>query len=231
MLRFLAPLVVLLLLFVPLSAAAMGQSPPYAHQGAFAAYTAEGGFIPYFSGVIGNITYTVNGVYPNGSMLLHVFENITAGQDLPQTINTFNRTDRVSDPILFPAVLLSNLSTGRIFFQNVSSTFLANNTASVPAGLFNTMEFSGKGPNDTTYNFWFDRSTGLVVEESAGASAVELDSSNIAVPIGPPSGLNGEIPYEFVFVFAFAIGGGLYFWIRHHYGSAANKKRGAAGKT
>ncbi|MDG6981330.1 MAG: hypothetical protein JRN51_09515 [Nitrososphaerota archaeon] len=217
-------LVLFLLAIAPLAAVSNASTAPYAKSGAFASYTAEGGFIEYFQGVLGNITYNVLAVYPNGSMLLHVYENITAGQDLPQTIRTFNSTDSVSNPQDFPAVSLSNLSSGHIFFQNVSSTFVSNDTASVPAGLFDTMKFSGTGPNDTTYTFWFDRGTGLVVEESSGTSAVELESSNIAVPIGPPSGLNGEIPYELVFVLAFAIGGGLFFWMRHHYGSAAQKK-------
>lgn len=229
--RFVAIFFVLFLAAAPLVGVASSQGPPYARVGAAASYTAEGGFIAYFSGVLGNITYTVTSLFPNGTMLLHVYENITAGQDLPPFITTFNKTDSVSNPHVFPVVPLSNLSSGRIFFQNVSSSFLVNNTASVPAGVFNTMEFQGKGPNGTTYSFWFDRTTGLVVEENGGASVVELESTNVATPIGPPSGLNGEIPYELVFVIAFAVGGSLFLWIRHHYGrSAAKAKESNGGK-
>jgi hypothetical protein len=213
----------LALILLPLAATASSQPTSYASQGAFAAYTGEGGFVAFNSGAVENITYTVTDVYSNGSMLLHVYQNITAGVDLPQTIQNYSRLVQVANPTPLPVVPIANLSTGHIFFQNISSSFIANNTASVPAGIFNTMEFSGKDQNNTVYNFWFDRNTGLLVEEYEGVNALELYSSNIATPVGPPSGLNGEVPYELVFVAAFAIGGGMFIWIRHHYGKAALK--------
>jgi hypothetical protein len=191
--------------------------PAYAKDGAFASYTAQGGFIPYFSGVAGNITYTVASLFSNGSMFLHIFENITAGTDLSPFITTINTTDSIANPKIFPAVSVSNLSSHKIFFQKVSSSFLQNSTVSVPAGQFNAMEFTGTGPNDTTYAFWFDGKTGLVVEENAGTSAVELDSSSFATASSPPNNYGTEVPYELVFVFAFVIGGGSFLWLRHHY--------------
>lgn len=213
-------------LAAPLTEAA---SPPFAREGAFASYTTEGGFIPYFSGVSGNITYTVVGVYPNGSMLLRIFENITAGTDLPPILTTLNATDRIQNPRVFPSVPLANLTSGRVFFQNVSASYLQNATVSVPAGQFNTMEFTGQGANDTTTHFWFEAATGLVVEENAGTSAVELDSSNIATPIAPSDLYATEVPYLLVFVSAFAIGGGSFLWLRHHYTKSAAKDRGQSG--
>ena len=210
--------------------AAPANTPPYAVAGALASYTAQGGFIPYFSGVVGNITYTVTSVFGNGSMAVKIFENITAGTDLNPFIATLNRTDRVSNPSIFPAVPISNLSSGHILFQKVEASFLQNNTGSVPAGPFLTMEFTGVGPNDTAVHFWFDRGTGLMVEESSGTSAVELDSTNIATPSGPPAGINGELAYELVFVLAFVVGGGAFLLLRHYYTRSAQAKKEAARK-
>ncbi|MDG6909474.1 MAG: hypothetical protein JRN57_01090 [Nitrososphaerota archaeon] len=223
-----AAVAVLLLFATQLASAAAAASPPYAVEGAFASYTAQGGFIAYFSGVVGNITYTVTSIFGNGSMRLHIFENITAGTDLNPFISTMNITDNIVNPVNFPAVSLASLSSGHIAFQNVSATFLHNNTASVPAGTFSTMEFTGTDVNGTTVNFWFDRATGLMVEESAGTSVVELASSNIAIPSGPPSGFNGEVAYELVFVIAFAVGGSAFLSMRYYYTKSAKAKRDAA---
>ena len=208
-----------------MSSAASASTPSYAAQGAFASYTLQGGFIPYFSGVAGNITYTVSDIYANGSMLLHVFENITAGTDLNPFITTLNITDSIQAPKTFPAVPISNLSSRHVEFQNTSATFLQNSTVAVPAGSFTTMEFSGIGPNGTTVHFWFDGITGLMVEENSGTSAVELESSNIAVPTGPSGLIGGELSYELVFIGAFALGGGGFLYLRHHYTSIAQKKK------
>jgi hypothetical protein len=197
-------------------------APAFSQVGKFATYTAEGGFIAYFSGVSGNITYTVARVNDNGSMLLHIFENITAGTDLPPFIQNFNVTDSIGNPRTFPAVSPSNLSSLHVFFQNVSATFAGNATVSVPAGQFHTMQFTGK-VNDTTANFWFEATTGLLIEENAGTSAVQLDSSNIVAAFAPPDLASTEIPYELVFVLAFAIGGAAFFYLRHHYTSAASR--------
>jgi hypothetical protein len=221
---------VLLLILAQSALAAAPPAPPYAVTGAFASYTAEGGFIPYFSGVEGNITYTVAAVFGNGTMGLRVFENITAGTDLNPFIVTRNLTDSVDAPRTFPAVPLSNLSSGRIRFQDVSASFLQNNTVSVPAGTFLTMEFTGVDANGTAVRFWFDGATGLMIEENAGTSVVELDSSNIATPTGPPAGFNGELAYELVFVVAFAAGGGAFLYMRHHYTKSAQAKMEAAKK-
>lgn len=212
------------------SGAAHSATPLYGTPGAYASYTAEGGFIPYFSGVEGNITYTVVSVFQNGSMALHIFENITAGTDLNPFITTLNVTDRLDSPRTFPAVAMSNLSSGHIVFQNVSATFVQNTTASVPAGTFLAMEFGGTGVNGTAVNFWFDRSTGLMVEENEGTSAVELHSSNIATPSSPPAGINGEAAYELVFVLAFVIGGGAFLYLRHHYTASAKTIPTASSK-
>jgi hypothetical protein len=215
------------LLVVHAATPAVAASPAYGVAGAYASYTAEGGFIPFFSGVVGNITYTVASVFANGSMALHIFENITAGTDLNPFITTINLTDSISDPRTFPAVPLSALSSGRIEFQNYSATFTGNNTASVPAGTFLTMEFTGEGGNKTAVHFWFDRGTGLMVEEESGTSVVELESTNIATPTGAPGGFSGEVAYELVFVGAFALGGGAFLYMRHHYTrSALAEKRG-----
>lgn len=205
-------------------AQAFAVSPPYAVTGAFASYTAEGGFIPYFAGVEGNITYTVTSIFENGSMGVHVFVNITAGSELNPFVTTYNVTDITSAPVTFPAVPLAGLASGHVEFENVSASFLKNDTIFVPAGTFTTMEFQGVGANNTSTKLWFDPLTGLMIEGSSGTSAMQLDSSNIAVPTAPPSGLSGEIPYELTFVLAFTIGGVLFWYIRHHYTSAAAKK-------
>lgn len=229
--RFLYALVLgaLLLLAVHPSSAAAAGPPSYAVSGAFASYTAEGGFIPFFSGVEGNITYTVTSVYGNGSMALRIFENITAGTDLNPFITTLNVTDSVGSPATFPAVPISTLSSGHIEYQNVSADFAQNNTASVPAGTFLTMEFTGTDSNGTPVHFWFDRTTGLMVEENSGTSAVQLESTNIATPSGTSGGLNGEVAYELVFVFAFAVGGGAFLYMRHYYEKSARAKKDASG--
>lgn len=223
-LRILGFLACLVLLASVLALPALASPPPYATEGAFASYTAEGGFIPYFSGVEGNITYTVAHVFPNNSMSLRIFENITAGTDLNPFITLLNVTDSVSHPKIFPAVPVANLTTMHIEFQNVSATFLGNSTASVPAGSFRAMEFQGRGANDTTVSFWFDGATGLMVEENSGTSAVELESSNIATPSGPAGFLDSVLPYELVFVAAFVIGGSVFLYMRHHYTRQAAKK-------
>lgn len=216
--------IVLALLVLEASSPAFLASQAYASAGAFASYTAEGGFIPYFAGVQGNITYSVESVFSNGTMAIRVFVNITAGAELNPKVGYFNFTDSVGSPRTFPAVPPSALATNRIEFQNVSATFLKNQTLSVPAGTFNTMEFQGIGANNTATNFWFDPGTGLMIQEGSGTSAIELDSSNIAVPMGPPAGFGGEVPYELTFVIAFAVGGVLFLYIRYHYTRQAAKK-------
>lgn len=218
------------LLMVQVSAVSLAYNPSYGVVGSFASYTAEGGFIPYFSGVEGNITYTVAAIFGNGSMGLRIFENITAGTDLNPFVVTLNVTDSLANPRTFPAVPLSNLTSGHIRFQNVSAAFAQNNTASVPAGTFLTMEFNGVDANGTAIHFWFDRATGLMVEENAGTSVVELDSSNIATPTGPPGGFNGELAYELVFVIAFGLGGSAFLYMRYHYTKSAQARKTAAGK-
>lgn len=199
-------------------------APPYAVAGAFASYTAQGGFIAYFSGVEGNLTYTITSVFGNGSMKVELFENITAGSDLNPQVNTSTLIDSVQNPKSFPAVPLANMSTLHLVFQSVRADFVQNSTVSVPAGVFDTAKFTGKDSNGTAYTFWFDRATGLMIEESAGTSVMELDSSNIAVPIGTAGFYSSEVPYEMVFVAAFVIGGGLFLYMRHHYTSAASKE-------
>ena len=220
--------VALLILTVQSSAAAASAPPPYAVGGAFASYTAEGGFIPFFSGVEGNITYTVLSVLGNGSMALRIFENITAGTDLNPYVTTINVTDSVGDPSTFPAVPVSTLATGHIDYQNVSASFAQNDTSSVPAGTFSTFEFTGRDSNGTSVHFWFDRSTGLMVEENSGTSAVQLESTNIATPVGQAGGFNGEAAYELVFVLAFVVGGGGFLYMRRHYERSAQAKKDAA---
>lgn len=214
-------LIALVILQSPLQAAA---SSPFAVVGAYASYTGEGGFIPYFSGVEGNITYSVSSVFDNGSMAVHVFVNITAGTDLNPFINETTVIDSVQAPKVFPAVSPAVLSTLHVTFQNVSASFSKNSTVSVPAGLFDTSKFVGKDANGTSVSFWFDRTTGLMIEESSGTSAVELKSSNIATPVGTPSFFNSEAPFELVFVVAFAVGGVLFLYLRHHYTSAASRE-------
>lgn len=204
----------LVLTFCFLPAQAQGQR--YASVGSYASYTAEGGFIPFFSGVSGNITYTVTNIYGNGSMRLQVFENITAGTDLQPFIVTLNITDSVSHPMNFPAVPPSDLSTGKIFFQNTSASFYQNGTIAVPAGQFKAMEFQGHNVNGTV-DFWFDGATGLALEMDAGAQALQLESSNIATPASVPGAVSAEASYLIVFGSAFLIGGGSFLWLRHHY--------------
>jgi hypothetical protein len=219
--------VLFLVLVGPSLPAVHPASLAYAKAGAYASYTAEGGFIPFFSGVSGNITYTVKDVFSNGSMALSVFENITAGTDLPPFITTLNITDSAQYPRNFPAVPPSSLATGLISFQNTTATFYTNATISVPAGTFEAMGFEGTN-NGTTAHFWFDSSTGLAVEMDSGASALQLDSSNIATPAGPPASASGELAYVLVFVVAFVLGGGSYLWVRHHYGGGTAKGSGKA---
>jgi hypothetical protein len=229
-LRLVPAIAVMLLTILAVSMVAgpsVAKAPVFAQVGTFATYTAEGGFIAYFSGVSGNITYSVANVYDNGTMLLRIFENITAGTDLPPFITTLNITDSTQNPTTFPAVSTSNLSSLQVFFQNVSASFVGNETVSVPAGQFHTMEFTGQ-TNETTANFWFEGTTGLLIEENAGTSAIQLESSNLVTPFAPPDLVSTEVPYELVFVLAFAIGGAAFFYLRHHYTKAASKA--AAGK-
>jgi hypothetical protein len=210
--------------------AASASFPAYASEGAQATYTAEGGFIPFFSGVSGNITYSVAKIYSNGSMLLHVYENITAGTDLPPFITVLNITDSVQNPRTFPAVPLSNLSSSHITFQNTSANFVQNTTTTVPAGRFDTFEFAGTSVNGTAVQFWFDRSTGLVVEMSSGTSVMELDSSNFAPPSSPLTVFDTVVPFLLIFVLAWVVGGGSFLWLRHHYRKPVPQGKGSEGQ-
>lgn len=194
--------------------------PPYATVGAQAFYSGNGGFIPFLSGVSGNISYYVSDVYSsNNSMRIFVNENISLGTEAgvnTSTIST-NLTDSIFAPRTFPAVPPANLTSGELTFENTLCKFVGNAFHTVPAGTFNASEFQGESSNGTVLEFWFDRNSGLAIEMVQAGSYIQLVDSNVAVPVQSQTQLSAELPFILVFVVSWAGAGALFYWIRRHY--------------
>ena len=212
------------LIFVPgvfplASATSPAPFPAYASVGAFANYTGSGGFIAFLSGVSGNLTYYVNSVYSNGTMLVNIKGNLSLGTEvgIPTSQVSENLTDSVFNPRILPAIPPQNLTAEKIIFQNITCSFEKNSAISVPAGTFNATEFQGTGANGSVLDFWFDRSSGLAVQMAGSGAEFQLLNSNIAVPIGFES--NNSIGTQIIVVFIGGwVGAGLLFYsVRRYY--------------
>ncbi len=204
---------------------ASSAEPTYATPNAFADYQIEGGFVPFFDGVNATFDYNVTAVYGNGSMNVYLVENISQGTEVPTTGNVSVFLDSVVSPIIFPAVSASALGTNRLIFDNVSCTFVRNFNETVPAGTFNTEEYSGTDSNGTQLHFYIDRASGLAVEMDGGGALEQLTQSNIATPISVPSGTASSIPYVEVFAFGWVLAAIGFLTVRRHY----NKKAARLG--
>ncbi len=192
-------LVTILLISTTCLGVAADTTVPFAVQGAYATFVAEGGFIPFFSGVNGTISYVVTSVYTNGTMHVTVSTNMSQGEEVPETFQVFNYTDSISHPKVFPAIPTSQLASAQVLFENVTCSYVKSANISVPAGSFSTVEYSGKDANGSQYYFWFDRSTGLAIQMAGGAGAYQLQASNVATPMSIPSGLSTSFPFITVF--------------------------------
>jgi hypothetical protein len=162
--------------------------PSYARAGAVATYSEFGGFVAFFGGVYGNVSFAITDVYQNGSMGVRVEANLSQSGEAPPQVFDMNITDSVESPRQFPAVPPENLTGAKLFFEDTAMTFVANQSVSVPAGTFETVEFTGRSPDGNVSDFWFDRTSGLAIQVEKGGAALQLLSSNIAVAAGgmPP---------------------------------------------
>lgn len=200
--------------------------PSYAKAGSYAYYDTIGGFIPFFDGVSGNISYRVTNVFNNGSMAVTLSANMTQGNEVPESQVVYNFTESISAPKIFPAVPVSDFSKSSFAFENTTCTLVKNGTATVPAGKFDTLEYSGV--NGTSYKvlYWFDRNTGLVIQMAGSGAAMELVSSNIATPIAQPQGLSVTLPYILVFVVTWVVAAAAYLGLKRYYDSKSKKPVG-----
>ena len=187
--------VVYMLILAPSSYGASASSAVFAVQGAYATYAAEGGFIPFFSGVNGTVSYLITAVYPNGTMHVSVSANMSQGNEVPETFQVFNYTDSISSPKVFPVLPAGLLGSRQIRFQNVTCNYVKSTNITVPAGSFATIEYLGKDANGSQDYFWFDQVTGLAVQMAGGAGAFQLQGSNVATPTSIPSGLSTSFPF------------------------------------
>ncbi|MHB1908716.1 MAG: hypothetical protein ACYCQJ_07565 [Nitrososphaerales archaeon] len=201
------------------SSYAQAEQPVYAKPGSFVYYVIQGAFIAFFDGVTGNISYTVKSVFPNGSMALQVSANVSSGTEVPESYQLLNYTDSVNEPRTFPAVPVANLSDSSIFFQNITANFVRDQNISLDPGEFNTAMYQGVDKNGTSYQFWFDRSTGIAVQmASNNGAAMQLESSNVVTPFAASSPTSIDVPFYEAFgvaavVSAFAFGG-LYWYYK-----------------
>jgi hypothetical protein len=207
--KFLFVLIPLLLIvsgiaFLPVTA--QSSTPRYAVAGANAMYQVLGGMIPFFDGVNGTIEYTVSSVFSNGSMAFSISGNVSQGNEVPVSNFSYGYVDSYVLPKIFPAINPSMLTQSSFHFENVSCTFSRNDSVTVPAGSFNTMEYTGPNVNGTTTYYWFDPTTGLVIQMAAGGGVFQLQSSNIATPYSTPTGLATSLPFLEVFGGAFGLG-------------------------
>jgi hypothetical protein len=202
---------------VPPGASLSAGYPAYARQGANALYSEFGGFVPFFGGVFGNVSFTVMAVFSNGTMEIIVQANVSqSGEGPPQFLNT-SFLDSVYSPTQFPALPAENLSEASFVFEHTSVHFIKEAVVSVPAGNFNTTEYSGTSPDGNLTYYWFDRPTGLIVEVSKAGAAIQLRSSNVALPIGSPSALEAYLPYiALIAVLWGGIGAAYLILIRHN---------------
>src|SRR5579875_2917257 len=216
MIFVLALLVLNIFVTLPYRSSFSSSQPSYARPGSYATYTVLGGFIPFFDGVSGNVSYLVTNVFNNGSMIVRVDANVSEGSEVPTSYSSFNVTDNIFSPRALPIVPLANLSASTLEFENVTCSFVQNTQVTVPAGKFSTVEFRGSGQNGTVY-FWFDQTTGLAVEMSGYAGAFELSSSNIALPAGTPSSFGSTLPYYLVFGGVWTFSAVLFLGVRRYY--------------
>jgi len=216
-------LILAILLSSPLNITAESQStlPQYAVAGAFVSYTAIGGFIPFFGGVSGQATYTVTQIFTNGSMLVMLNETISQGEVGSQSNVTSSKyfLDDAYSPSIFPALPSSMLGQYQLTVQGVVCNLTGKASITVPAGTFETYEYIGRDANGTIQYYWFDSTSGVVVEMSSGISAMQMTNSNIAFPASQPAGQSFELPYVAVVLLAWIFMGGLFLWIRRHYSS------------
>lgn len=199
-------------MLLPPGSGSVPTSPPYARAGAFATYSTYGGFVAYFGGVYGNVTYSVTKVYGNGSMGIRVQAMVSqSGEAAPQSLD-LNYTDSVDSPRQFPAIPPANLSKLQFEYQGTLAKYSWKGVIEVPGGRFNTTEYIGTAPSGNLTFFWFDRSTGLAIQVSKGGSAMQLAASNVATP---------EAGQSFLGTYAGAIGliavlwvvGGAFFYL------------------
>jgi hypothetical protein len=211
-------------LFTPFFLTSHAQiSPSYAKPGAYALYDVVGGSVAFFTGVQGNISYTVKNVFSNGSMLVRLSLNVTEGDEIAPTYNTYNYTDSILRPKIFPVVPLANLSSHDVTFQNVSCTYVTSQQITVNNLVFQTFEYQGVS-NQSTVSFWFDNATGLAIEEASSAgSQISLVSTNVATPIRTVDPINASLPIYIVFVAIFAGTGLGYYEINRYYAKRARK--------
>jgi hypothetical protein len=198
---------------------ATSSSPPYATVGAFANYTGDGGFIPFLSGVSGNLSYLVTNVLSNGSMSLLVTGNLSMGTEvgIPTSNVSLSLMDSIETPTYFPAIPPQALLSHQIIFQNITCNFVKNDVVTVPAGTFDSVEYQGTGANNSILDFWFDNQTGLALQMSGTASELQLTYSNIASPLAAQSATNLEIDISAVFIGGWVFAGLLFYAIRRHY--------------
>lgn len=222
-------LLALLMNFQALAAleAAQAQAPPpFARAGAFASYSAIGGFVAYFEGVSGNSSFTVDRVFMNGTMRITVRENIQAGTDVPPTVLSFNVTDSYVQPKYFPAVPLSEIGKGNVSVLGVECSLVRQTEISVPAGTFNTHEFLGRTMNGTSMFVWIDDATGLVVEMAAGGGALQLSGTNIAAPVSVQTPVASSLPYTVAIALIWLLGTALFLLYRRRTQRRAGSRDG-----
>ncbi|MHB8567972.1 MAG: hypothetical protein ACYC7D_14545 [Nitrososphaerales archaeon] len=209
----------------------MAQSDPqYAKVGAFALYQVLGGMIPFFDGVNGTISYTVVNIFSNGSMAVSLNGNVSEGNEVPTANVTYNFNDNIRVPGIFPAIDPSILTQSQFKYENITCSFAKNTSTTVPAGTYNTMEYTGPDANGTTTYFWFDPTTGLVIEMAAGGGVFQLQSSNIATPSSSPSGFATSVPFLETFGLAFGVGTLLFVGLWAYYNRKASKNAPAANR-
>ncbi len=210
------------------AASAQSSAPQYARTGATALYQVLGGMIPFFDGVNGTISYTVTNVFQNGSMAVTLSGNVSEGNEVPVSNFTNTIIDNVQIPRIFPAI--DPLALGRVGglqFENVTCNFVKNGSTTVPAGTFNTMEYSGQNQNGTTTYYWFDPTTGLVIEMAASGGVFQLQSSNIVQPNSVPTGLASSLPFLETFGLAFGLGALIFVGMWVYYNRRASKNNGS----
>jgi len=214
-------LFMLAILLNPSSVEAESTLPPYAQAGAFVSYTAIGGFIPFFGGVSGQATYTVTQVFINGSMLVMLNETISQGEVGSQSNVTSSKyfMDNAYSPSVFPALPASLLGQYQVRVQGIVCNLSGLVSITVPAGKFLTYEYIGRDSNGKIQYYWFDSTSGIIVEMSSGVSAMQMTNSNVAFPSSQPKSSSSELPYVVIVLLAWAFMGSLFLWIRRHYSS------------
>ena len=193
-----------------------GQAP-YASKGSYATYDALGGFIPFFDGVNGTVSYLVTAAFPNQTMAIMLSANISQGSEVPTSYVTYNFTDNIESPKIFPAVPPSYFSEKSFTFENSTCTFAKNSTATVPAGTFDTFEYQGVNATGAKSYFWFDRNTGLVIQMAGNGGVFELLDSNVAIPTSQPTSLSESLPYILVFVVGWIFAAAVFLGLRRYY--------------